>query len=231
MHRSRPYSTVQVGTGCSANYTSQGAHCKIFTLRLRPPDACRAQTVSSFCIVISIVIPLSSFSVVFVVVALFFANLINTIMSIVTSTTRQPFTHTVEVGKAGYTFSPDTLLAEVGDYITYAFYPRNHSVIRSDYGYPCIPYGLVNTRPGFYSPFMPVDAILETPPTFTVRVNDTEPIFVYCSGPVACNEYGMVAVVNPTANTSLEVHRQKAKKASYVLQPGMSLTQLLCSPI
>lgn len=80
----------------------------------------------------------------------------------------------------------------------------------------------MNTRPGFYSGFHPVDTILDNPPAFTVRVNDTEPIFVYCSGPHACIEHGMVAVVNPNANTSLDRHRQMAMDAAFVLQPGMS---------
>ena len=84
---------------------------------------------------------------------------------------------------------------------------------------------MVNTAPGFYSGFTPVDTILDDPPTYTVRVNDTEPIFVYCSGPHACPEYGMVSVVNPNANTSLDAHRQGAKAAEYVLQPGMILCQ------
>ena len=72
-----------------------------------------------------------------------------------TSTSRQPVTHTVEVGKvsgnksvlltianhdqADYTFVPDVVLAEAGDYIEYAFYPRNHSVVQADYEYPCVP--------------------------------------------------------------------------------------------
>ena len=102
----------------------------------------------------------------------------------------------------------------------YEFYPRNHSIVRADYEYPCIPYELVNTRPGFFSGWRPVDGILDDPPTYTVRVNDTEPIFVYCSGPWACIDHGMVAVVNPNANTSLEEHRQMAYDASFVLQPG-----------
>lgn len=93
-------------------------------------------------------------------------------------------------------------------------------MIQAAYGYPCVPYELTNTRPGFASPFHPVDAILDNPPTYTVRVNDTDPFFVYCSGPWACIDHGMVAVVNPNANVSLERQRQLALQAQYVLQPG-----------
>ena len=77
----------------------------------------------------------------------------------------------------------------------YAFYPRNHSVIRADYEYPCVPvsyctkakqrsranvikYDLVRPSPGFSSGWMPVDTILDDPPKWTVQVNNTDPIFV-----------------------------------------------------
>lgn len=45
--------------------------------------------------------------------------------------------HTVTVGEAGNAFVPDTLYANAGDIITFQFYPTNHSVIRSQYAYPC----------------------------------------------------------------------------------------------
>ncbi|KAK5098981.1 hypothetical protein LTR24_001609 [Lithohypha guttulata] len=112
------------------------------------------------------------------------------------------------------------VLAEVGDYIEYAFYPRNHSVVRADYDYPCVPYDLVRPSPGFSSGWMPVDTILDDPPKWTVQVNNTDPIFFYCSGIEACDEYGMVGVVNPNANTSLDTHRKKAEEMTYTLQPG-----------
>lgn len=59
---------------------------------------------------------------------------------------------------------------------------------------------------------------------YSVVVNDTEPIFVYCSSPEACDEYGMVGVVNPNATTSLDTFRTNAKNAGYVLQPGVLLS-------
>lgn len=102
----------------------------------------------------------------------------------------------------------------------YQFYPTNHSIVQAEYGYPCVPYGLVHTRPGFFSGFHPVDAVLDDPPTFTVKINDTNPIFVYCSGPWACIDHAMVAVVNPNANTSLAYQKQLALQADFVLQPG-----------
>lgn len=80
----------------------------------------------------------------------------------------------------------------------------------------------MNPRPGFWSNWVPVDTILDEPPTYSVVVNDTEPILVYCSAPEACNEYGMVGVINPNATVSLDAWRAAAAKAQFVLQPGMT---------
>ena len=116
---------------------------------------------------------------------------------------------------------PDVVQAEVGDYVEFQFYPTNHSVVRAAYKYPCIPFELVETdKVGFFSGFYPVDAILDKPPTWKIRVNDTDPIFYYCSAPGSCINYSMVGVVNPNATTSLEVQRDSAKQSSFMLQPG-----------
>ena len=50
---------------------------------------------------------------------------------------------------------------------------------------------------GFFSGFHPVDAFLDDPPKWSIRINDTSPIFFYCSGPIACIEKQMVGVINP----------------------------------
>lgn len=73
---------------------------------------------------------------------------------------------------------------------------------------------------GFFSGFRPVDAILLEPPKFTIEVNDTSPIFFYCSAPGSCIGYGMVGVINPNATTSLATQRQLAKSSTFMLQPG-----------
>lgn len=60
------------------------------------------------------------------------------------------------------------------------FYPSNHSVARAEFRYPCIPYETVEIgRRGFFSDLVPVQAILNDPPHFDVKINDTEPIFFY----------------------------------------------------
>lgn len=105
--------------------------------------------------------------------------------------------------------------------VEYDFYPANHSVARAQYEYPCIPYEDTGVDlVGFFSGFKPVDAILSSPPTFTIRVNDTDPIFYYCTAPGSCINYGMVGVINPNATTSLSLQKQLAMNSTFMLQPG-----------
>jgi plastocyanin len=123
----------------------------------------------------------------------------DTITSSTTSTSSAPIaTHTVAVGVDGFNFWPNQIYANVHDIIEYQFYPLNHSVVRAAFGpTPCIPYEwTVPGRVGFYSGFQPVSQVLANPPSFRVEVNDTEPIFFYCSAPGACFE-GMIGVINP----------------------------------
>jgi len=112
-------------------------------------------------------------------------------------------------------------LAEVGDIIEFDFYPTNHSVIRAEYLYPCIPYEDTGVdKIGFFSGFKPVDAILSDPPKFYLRVNDSNPIFYYCGAPGSCIEQQMVGVINPNASTSLVLQKQLAANSSFMLLPG-----------
>ncbi|KAL9114540.1 MAG: hypothetical protein Q9227_001621 [Pyrenula ochraceoflavens] len=132
-----------------------------------------------------------------------------------------PITHTVQVAKGGFTFVPDVVLAKKGDVIEFDFFPDNHSVVRAEYGYPCIPYEDTGVdKIGFFSGFHPVDTILPDPPKWTLTINDTDPVFYYCSAPGSCINYGMVGVVNPNATHTLAVQKQLARNSSFMLQPG-----------
>src|ERR1700733_7460203 len=103
----------------------------------------------------------------------------------------------------------------------YQFYPTNHSVVRAEYGFPCIPYEDTGVdKIGFFSGFKPVDTIIPDPPTFTIRVNDTKPIFYYCSAPGSCINYGMVGAINPNGTESVLEQTQLAKNSTFMLQPG-----------
>ncbi|KAH7046670.1 hypothetical protein B0J12DRAFT_135285 [Macrophomina phaseolina] len=130
-------------------------------------------------------------------------------------------THTVLVGKADHKFEPDVTQALVGDMIKFQFYPKNHSVVRAEYGYPCVPYEMTGVgKTGFYAGFHQVDAILDDPPSYEVRINDTDPIFFYCSAPGSCINHEMVGVINPNKTTSLQVQKDKAGQSSFALSPG-----------
>lgn len=131
------------------------------------------------------------------------------------------FENCANEAQGGHTFVPDVTLAKIGDSIKFEFYPTNHSVVRAEYGFPCIPYEYTGVdKIGFYSGFRPVDAILDDPPAFYVKINDTNPIFFYCGAPGSCIDWQMVGVVNPNATTSLQNQKQLAKDSSFMLTPG-----------
>ncbi|KAF2795912.1 hypothetical protein K505DRAFT_416167 [Melanomma pulvis-pyrius CBS 109.77] len=137
------------------------------------------------------------------------------------TTTAAAQTHTVTVGNGDHKFRPDVTQAKVGDFIEFTFYPANHSVVRAEYQFPCIPYEMTGRdKIGFFSGFKAVDAFLSNPPKYLLKINDTDPIFFYCSAPGSCITYGMVGVINPNAMTSLARQRQLALDSSYMLQPG-----------
>lgn len=73
---------------------------------------------------------------------------------------------------------------------------------------------------GFFSGFKPVDAVLTNPPTWQIQINDTDPVFFYCGAPNSCIGYGMVGVINPSANESLAYQRQLAEQSTFMLVPG-----------
>jgi plastocyanin len=93
-------------------------------------------------------------------------------------------TITVEVGPS-LAFAPDSIIAEVGDEITFGVYP-GHSVVEGDgFANPCA------FKPGgFFSGFS------TSKESFTIAVTSTSPIWLYCSTPTHCQS-GMVAVINP----------------------------------
>lgn len=130
-------------------------------------------------------------------------------------------TWTVNVGKLDHVFEPNIITANPGDTVLFNFYPKNHSVVRAEYGYPCVPYELRHPgEMGAWSGFKPVDTVLTNPPTWSLLINDTDPFFFYCSAPGSCKNYQMVGVINPNATTSLQTQKEKAAQVAYALSPG-----------
>lgn len=135
-------------------------------------------------------------------------------------------THTIAVGAGGggFNFYPQQTYAKVNDVIEWQFYPLNHSVVRSSYGNkPCIPYEWTGGpgATGFWSGFMPVALVLKDPPKFQVTVNDTAPIFFYCSAPGACFQ-GMIGVINPNATQTFAAQMSFALNSTEEFSPGES---------
>ncbi|TVY46964.1 putative GPI-anchored cupredoxin [Lachnellula occidentalis] len=137
-----------------------------------------------------------------------------------TSTSAPAATHTVSVGADGFNFSPSQVFANVGDIIEYRFYPQNHSVARAAFGSnPCIPYEDTGPgRVGFWSGFRPVALVLSNPPIYSLPINDTDPVFFYCSAPGACLE-GMVGVVNPNSSWTFEAQFNYTQNATAEFSP------------
>ncbi|KAG9942101.1 Cupredoxin, partial [Aureobasidium melanogenum] len=101
--------------------------------------------------------------------------------------------HSVDVGEGGLVFSPNSTTAAVGDTVTFHFYPRAHGVARSSYSSPCA--AIDN---GFNSGFVQV-ASGESATTFTITINNTDPIWYYCPQGDHC-QAGMVGVINPPSS-------------------------------
>lgn len=136
--------------------------------------------------------------------------------------------HVVKVSnkKGSLTFEPKNLQVAAGHMVQFQFYPKvsrsrsgcclqkgpswltaipaqSHSVVQSTFDQPCQP--IQNNMPsasGFFSGFMPVKAGAEMKPSYTIMVNDTKPIWYYCSQGDHCQK-GMVGVINPYADPTL----------------------------
>jgi plastocyanin len=136
-------------------------------------------------------------------------------------------THTIQVGLADHKMRPETIEAAVGDIVEFDFYPLNHSVVRAEYGFPCIPYDMTGSeKTGFFSGFRPVDKVLDNPPKYSVRINDTEPMFYYCSAPGSCITYGMVGGINLNSSMSIDKQRTLAMDSAYMVSLAFSVYRI-----
>lgn len=70
-----------------------------------------------------------------------------------TSTQDEITVHYIDVSNRTHYFTPNSITAKPGDIVSFKFWPGNHSVIRAEYGYPCVPYEDFdgNENGGFYS--------------------------------------------------------------------------------
>jgi plastocyanin len=106
-------------------------------------------------------------------------------------------------------FNPNTVVAQPGDTVTFEFHQKNHTATQSTFGAPCSP-----MSGGFNSGFQPVGDNATEFPTFTVSVNNTTPVWVYCAQVSHCPS-GMVFAVNPPATgNTFDAFRAKAMGSS-----------------
>ncbi|KAG0705291.1 hypothetical protein DFH29DRAFT_907135 [Suillus ampliporus] len=120
--------------------------------------------------------------------------------------------HKVVVGGSSLTYTPSNITAQVGDTVTFQFMQKNHTATQSTFANPCRALTLTSTsgQVGFDSGFMPVGSNATTFPMYTIKINDTAPIWVYCKQSGHCGQ-GMVFSVNAVESGSNNYGAFKAK--------------------
>ena len=96
---------------------------------------------------------------------------------------------TVTVGSGGLAYNPTSVTAAAGDNIIFQFGSGTHTVTQSTFENPC-EVGGAGLNSGTFS---------AQNPTWTLRVNDTNPIWMHCAIGNHCSS-GMVFAVNPSAS-------------------------------
>ncbi|RDA89471.1 hypothetical protein CP533_1527 [Ophiocordyceps camponoti-saundersi (nom. inval.)] len=115
-------------------------------------------------------------------------------------------------------FSPDTVTAKQGDTIEFHFQAQNHSVVAGVFENPCTPMALGS---GFFSGFMPVQGGGEAKQVFRVTVNSADPMPFFSSQDDEC-PHGMVGIINPNGDKTLDKYRNLAKTLSRAVSPSGS---------
>jgi plastocyanin len=102
-----------------------------------------------------------------------------------TTSTGSSATHTVQVGADGFVFTPDSVVAAVGEIVEFHYTGSNlHDVVQGPFSSPCS-----DLSTGIYSGYV------STSDVFQVTINSTSPMWLYCSTLGHC-QGGMVMVVN-----------------------------------
>jgi len=92
----------------------------------------------------------------------------------------------VSSSSGALTFNPNSATANMGDEVVFTFRAGGHTIVQGQgTNAACQP--MAN---GFFA------GMQQPPTTFTVQVNDTKPIWFYCSTLGHCQQ-GMVGVINP----------------------------------
>jgi plastocyanin len=102
--------------------------------------------------------------------------------------------HTVTVGGGGsLTYDPPFIRAAVRDTVKFVFTTKNHTITQSTFSDPCRKLSATTGEEGFDSGFIPGKD--DQSATFSIKVNDTKPIWAYCRQTGHCGQ-GMVFAIN-----------------------------------
>ncbi|KAK4135760.1 Cupredoxin [Trichocladium antarcticum] len=137
------------------------------------------------------------------------------VLAALTSLASAQKTWVVTVAQNGsLTYSPNKITAEVGEYVQFQFHAGNHTVTQSTFDAPCQPSAQHSNITGFHSGFLPAAAMAAEGriPTYTIKVNNTNPMWLYCAQGKHC-ENGMVMVINEPTNPNRTLAKYTAAAA------------------
>jgi len=124
----------------------------------------------------------------------------------VAAATAAAVTHQVMVGgAAGLVYTPDTIVAAIGDMVVFTFLQQNHTVTQSAFTSPC-----VKLADGMSSGFMPnPNNTISPAPQIAMQVTVSTPLWFYCQQVGHCGK-GMTFSINPTAAKTQAMFQQMA---------------------
>ncbi|KAF7513864.1 hypothetical protein GJ744_006478 [Endocarpon pusillum] len=115
---------------------------------------------------------------------------------------------------ASLKFYPEEIKAEPGSMVQFQFYPKNHTVTQSTFDKPCEPINrIMSNVTGINSgPMPPVNNMMKV---FTILINDTKPLWMYCATQDHCQR-GMVMAINAPqqGEKTLQSYKALAAKVS-----------------
>ncbi|KAK7204261.1 Cupredoxin [Myxozyma melibiosi] len=131
--------------------------------------------------------------------------------------------HNVTVGDAGFTYDPDSITADVGDYVRFTIESGTHGIAQSTYDAPCSPYSdnSDDGSDGIYSGLITYSTIYDVP-EYIIKINNTDPIWFYCPEAYHCQS-GMTGVINIGTNQSLDTYTSLAETQSSNTQPSVEV--------
>lgn len=138
--------------------------------------------------------------------------------------------HVVAVGmnpaknETALKFFPEKITAKPGSMVQFQFWAGNHTVTQSNFDNPCVPISVSNSSAtGIFSSFQPAAASASRGqiPVFTVMINDTKPMWLFCSqGPHCKRGMSMVINENTGANSTRSLENYKQLSQNSQTGPG-----------